>query len=41
MNDAYRVDSNNDPIPENFLTPTVNDDNVMYHEWGSRSNIYY
>ena len=39
--ERYRVDNNNDPAPENIPTPAAKDDKVMYHEWGSRLNIWY
>ena len=39
--EGYRVDNNNDPAPENIPTPAAKDDKVMYHEWGSISNICY
>ena len=31
----------NGPVPENIPTPAAKDDEVTYHEWGSRSNICY
>ena len=37
--DGYVVDDDNDPAPENIPTPAAKDDNFMYHEWGSISNI--
>ena len=39
--EGYRVDDDNDPAPENIPTPATKDDKVMYHEWGSISNICY
>ena len=33
------VDNNNDPLPENIPTRAAKDDEVTYHDWGSRSNI--
>ena len=39
--EGYRVDDDNDPSPENIPTPAAKYDEVTYHEWGSRSNIYY
>ena len=39
--EGYGVDDDNDPAPENITTPAAKDDEVTYHEWGSRSNICY
>ena len=39
--EGYGVDDDNDPAPKNVPTPDAKDDEVMYHEWGSRSNICY
>ena len=41
MKEGNRVDENNDPAPENIPTHAAKDDEVTYHEWGSRSNIWY
>ena len=39
--EGYGVDDDKDPAPENIPTPAAKDDDVKYHEWGSRSNICY
>ena len=39
--EGYRVDDDNNPAPENIPTPASKNDEVTYHEWGSRSNICY
>ena len=35
-NEGYRVDDYKNPAPENIPTPAAKDDEVTYHEWGSR-----
>ena len=39
--EGYGVDDDNDPAPENIPTPAEKDEEIKYHEWGSRSNICY
>ena len=39
--EGYGVDNDNDPDPENIPTPAAKDDEDKYHEWRSRSNIFY
>ena len=39
--EGYGVDNDNDPAPENIPTPAAKDDEDKYHEWRSRSNIFY
>ena len=39
--EGYGVDNGNDPAPENIPTSAAKDDKVTYHEWVSRSNIYF
>ena len=39
--EGYGVYDDNNPGPENIPTPAAKDYKVVYHEWGSRSNICY
>jgi len=39
--EGYGVDDDNNPAPKNIPTPAAKDDEVTYHEWGSRPNVCY